>query len=70
MQITQINNIRRAKTCDPALKLLNEAITSDTQHINKAYGRNTYMHIGNTGTTRTFYERPYTVYQTEHLHPH
>ena len=33
--------IRRANTCDPALKLLNEEITSDIQNINKAYGRNT-----------------------------
>ena len=30
-KITQINNIRRANTCDPALKLLNEKITSDIQ---------------------------------------
>ena len=30
-KITQRNNIRRANTCDPALKLLNEAITSDIQ---------------------------------------
>ena len=28
-KITQRNNIRRANTCDPALKLLNEEITSD-----------------------------------------
>ena len=27
--ITQINNMRRANTCDPALKLLNEKIISD-----------------------------------------
>ena len=36
-RITQRNNIRRANTCDPALKLLNEEITSDIhkhkQHI-------------------------------------
>ena len=32
--ITHINNIRRANTCDPVLKLLNEEITSDMQkHI-------------------------------------
>ena len=31
MQNTQRNNIRRANTCDPALKLLNEEITSDIQ---------------------------------------
>ena len=30
-KITQRNNIRRANTCDPALKLLNEVITSDIQ---------------------------------------
>ena len=28
-KITQRNNIRKANTCDPALKLLNEEITSD-----------------------------------------
>ena len=28
---TQINNIRRANPCDPAIKLLNEEITSDIQ---------------------------------------
>ena len=31
---TQRNNIRRANTCDPALKLLNEEITSDIQKHN------------------------------------
>ena len=30
-KITQRNNIRRANTCNPALKLLNEEITSDIQ---------------------------------------
>ena len=30
-KITQRNNIRRANTCDPALELLNEEITSDIQ---------------------------------------
>ena len=30
-KITQINNIRSANTCDPALKLLNEDITSGIQ---------------------------------------
>ena len=33
-QITQRNNIRRANTYDPALKLLNERITSDMQKQN------------------------------------
>ena len=30
-KITQSNTIKRANTCDPALKLLNEEITSDIQ---------------------------------------
>ena len=30
-KITQRNNLSRANTCDPALKLLNEEITSDIQ---------------------------------------
>ena len=34
-KITQRNNIRRANTCDPALKLLNEEITSDIQKTQK-----------------------------------
>ena len=40
-KITQRNNISRAKTYDPAPKLLNEEITSDIQIINKTYGTNT-----------------------------
>ena len=65
-KLTQRNNIRRANTCDLALKLLNEEITSDKQ----TYGRNTWMHTRITCTTRTFFGRPYTVYPTEHHHPH
>ena len=38
-KITQRNNIVRANTCDPALNLLNEELTSDI-HTNKTYGRN------------------------------
>ena len=34
-KITQRNNIRRANTCDPALKLLNEEIPSDIQKQNQ-----------------------------------
>ena len=34
------NNVMTANTCDPALKLLNEEMTSDIQNINKTYGRN------------------------------
>ena len=37
-KITPRNNIRRANTCDPALKLLNEEITSDIQKHNHMEG--------------------------------
>ena len=50
--ITQRDIIGRANTCDLALKLLNEEITSD---INKTYGNNTWMHTGITCTLRTFF---------------
>ena len=40
-KITQRNNIRRANTCDPSLKLLNEEITPDIQTHKQTYGRNT-----------------------------
>ena len=40
-KLTQRNNISRANTCDPALKLLNEEITLTYKKINKTYGRNT-----------------------------
>ena len=44
-KITQRNNIRRAITCDPALKLLNEEITSDIQkHNQDIWKENLYTH--------------------------
>ena len=64
---TRFTVFGRANTCDLALKLLNDEITSDIQNINKTYGRNTKMHSGITGTTRTFFGRPYTVYPIEYL---
>ena len=51
-KITQRNNIRRANTCDPALKLINE-ITSDIQNICKEHLDAHWT----TGTTHTFYGR-------------
>ena len=39
--ITHRNNIRRANTCDPVVKLLNEEITSDIQKHKQTYGRST-----------------------------
>ena len=40
-KITQINNIRRANTCDPILKLLNEEINYDIQKHNNTFRRKT-----------------------------
>ena len=59
-KITQRNNIRRANTCDPALKLLNKEITT-YKNTTKTYGRSTC-------TTHTLFGRPYMVYPTEHHH--
>ena len=69
-KITQRNNIIRANTCDPVIKLLNEEITSDIQKHKQTYGRSTYTLIGITGTTHTLFGRPYMVYPTEHHHTH
>ena len=53
-KITQRNNMRRANTCDPALKLLNEEITSDIQkhtqniwkeHLDAHWDREHNLHI-------------------------
>ena len=49
-KITQRNNIRRANTCDPALKLLNEEITSDIQNIWKEHLDAHWDHRHNTHT--------------------
>ena len=53
-KITQRNNIRRANTCDPALKLLNEEITSDIQkhkqNIWKEHLDSHWVHRHNTHT--------------------
>ena len=67
-KITQRNNIRRANTCDPALKLLNEEKTSDIQihkHMEGAPRRS----LGSQAQ-HTLCGRPYMVYPTENLHTH
>ena len=51
--ITQRNNIRRANTCDPALKLLNEEMTSDIQKHKQNIWKE---HIGITDTTHTLWK--------------
>ena len=49
-KITQRNNIRRANTCDPALKLLNEEITSVIQIIGQKHLDAQLDHRYNTHT--------------------
>ena len=57
-KITQRNSIRRANTCDPALKLLNEEITSD---INKTFlMEGTLRCILGTQTQNTHYLEDHT----------
>ena len=68
-KITQRNNIRRANTSDPALKLLNEEITSDIQiHKQNLWKEHLDAHWDHRHNT--FFGRLYTVYPTKHLHPH
>ena len=50
-KITQRNNIRRANTYDPAIKLLNEEITSDIQNTNKTYEHHTHYNSGPRANT-------------------
>ena len=50
--ITQRNNIRRANTCNPALKLLNEEITSDIQkHKQNLWNEYLDAHLDHRHTT-------------------
>ena len=61
---TQRNNIRRANTYDPALKLSNDI------HKQSICKEHLYA-TGITGETHTLFWRPYIyVYPTEHLQPH
>ena len=54
-KITQRNNIRRANTCGPALKLLNEEITSDMQNTKQNIWKEDLDAHWITGTTHTFF---------------
>ena len=70
-KITQRNNIRRANTCDPALKFLNEEITSDIQkHKQNIWKEHLEAHWDHRHNTHTLFGRPYMVYPTEHHHTH
>ena len=67
-KITQRNNIRRANTCDPALKLLNEEITSDIQkHKQNIWKEHLDAHWDHRHNTHTLW-KTIMVYPTEHHH--
>ena len=56
-KITQRNNIRRANTCDPALKLLNEEITSDIQkHKQNIWREHLDAHLDHRHNTHTLWK--------------
>ena len=56
-KITQKNNIRRANTCDPALKLLNEEITSDIQkHKQNTWKEHLDAHWDDRHNTHTLWK--------------
>ena len=55
-KITQRNNIRRANTCDPALKLLNEEITSNIEkHKQNIWKEHLDAHWDHRHNTRTLW---------------
>ena len=56
-KITQRSNIRRANTCDPALKLLNEEITSGIQkHKQNIWKEHLYAHWDHRHNTHTLWK--------------
>ena len=74
-KITQRNNIRRANTCDPALKLLNEEITSDiqqtqTKHMEGALRRSLGSQAQHTHSLEdhTWSIQQSTTTHTKHIH--
>ena len=74
-KITQRNNIRRANTCDPALKLLNEEITSrhtktQTKHMEGALRRSLGSQAQHTHSLEdhTWSIQQSTTTHTKHIH--
>ena len=68
-KITQGNNIRRANTCDPALKLLKEEITSDIQkHKQNQWKEHLDAHWDHRHNTHIIWKTTYGL--SEPLHQH
>ena len=67
-KITQRNNIRRANTCDPALQLLNEEITSDIQkHKQNIWKEHLGQHTHSL-EDHTWSIQQSTITHTKHIH--
>ena len=64
-KITQRSNIRRANTCDPALKLLNEEITSDIQKHKQLGSQAQHTH---SLEDHTWSIQQSTTTHTKHIH--
>ena len=75
-EIAQRNNLRRASTCDPALKLLNEDITSDIhKHNENLWKKHLDTHWVHRHTTHRLWKtihglpnRAPTLYTTQPYH--
>ena len=73
-KITQRNNIRRENTCDPALKLLNEEITSDIQkHKQNIWKEHLDAHWDHRHNTHSLEDHTWSIQQsttthTKHIH--
>ena len=64
-KITQRNNIRRANTCDLALKLVNEEITFDIQkHKQSIWKEHLDAHWDHRHNTHTLWKTIHTAYTT------
>ena len=69
-KITQRNNIRRTNTCDPALKLSNEEITSDIQkHKQNIWKEHLHAHWDHRHNTHILWKiQQRTSAHTKHIH--
>ena len=68
-KITKKNNIRRANTCDQALKLLNEEITSDTKkHEQTIWMEHLDAHWDHRHNTHSLKEHAWSIQQSTSNH--
>ena len=67
-KIKQRNNIRRANTCDPALKLLNAEITSDMQkHKQNIWKEHLDTHLDHRHNTHILWKTIHVISRLHHI---